>query len=353
MATPFGLPEFLALVMLAALVVYALMGGADFGGGLWDLLAFGPRAADQRRLIEHALAPVWEANHVWLIFVIVILFSAFPPAYAVLATALHVPLTLMLVGIVLRGSAFVFRQYGASSVPTARRWGRVFAIASVAAPFFLGTVLAAITEGIPLIPHFGRAAEGAQLMVTGVSWQWLSPFALVVGGFTVALFAYLAAVYLTLETPDPHLAESFRWRALIANLVVGVYAFSSMALAHSRAPLFFARLLRSWWSWPLQIATGGLALGALYLLWQRRYRLARVLAIGQAALIVFGWGMAQHPYLIAPDLTIRSAAAPPAALRVLVPALVVGGIVLLPSLYYLLRIFKTPAASGPPGPTGT
>ena len=280
MGAPFGLPELLALVMLAALVAYALMGGADFGGGLWDLLAFGPRAADQRRLIEQALAPVWEANHVWLIFVIVILFSAFPPAFAVLATALHVPLTLMLVGIVLRGSAFVFRQYGAGSVPQVRLWGRVFAIASVVAPFFLGTVLAAITEGVPVLPHFGRAAEGAQLLVAGVSWQWTSPFALVVGGFTLALFGYLAAVYLTLEAPDPHLAEAFRWRALIAGVVVGEFAFTSLFMARSQAPLFYARLLRSWWSWPLQITTGALAIGALYLLWRRRYRLARVLAVG-------------------------------------------------------------------------
>jgi cytochrome d ubiquinol oxidase subunit II len=343
MATPFGLPELLALVMLAALVVYALMGGADFGGGLWDLLAFGPRAADQRRLIEQALAPVWEANHVWLIFVIVILFSAFPPAFAVLATALHVPLTLMLIGIVLRGSAFVFRQYGASSVPAARLWGRVFAIASVVAPFFLGTVLAAITDGVPLLPHFGRAADDTQLLVDEVSWQWVSPFALVVGGFTLALFAYLAAVYLTVEAPDPQLAEAFRWRGLIAGGVGGVFAFTSIAMAGSQAPLFYARLLRSWWSWPLQIATGSLAIGALYWLWRRRYRLAQVLAIGQVALIVIGWGLAQYPHLIAPDLTIRSAAAPPAALRVLVPALVVGGVILLPSLYYLLRIFKRPA----------
>jgi cytochrome bd ubiquinol oxidase subunit II len=353
MGAPFGLPELLALVMLAALVAYALMGGADFGGGLWDLLAFGPRAADQRRLIEQALAPVWEANHVWLIFVIVILFSAFPPAFAVLAIALHVPLTLMLVGIVLRGSAFVFRQYGAGSVPQVRLWGRVFAIASVVAPFFLGTVLAAITEGVPVLPHFGRAAEGAQLLVAGVSWQWTSPFALVVGGFTLALFGYLAAVYLTLESPDPHLAEAFRWRALIAGVVVGELAFTSLFMARSQAPLFYARLLRSWWSWPLQITTGALAIGALYLLWRRRYRLARVLAVAQAALIVIGWGLAQHPNLIAPDLTIRSAAAPPAALRVLVPALVVGGAILLPSLYYLMRIFKRPAVSAdPPSPPG-
>jgi cytochrome d ubiquinol oxidase subunit II len=342
MLARFGLPELLALVMLGALVVYALTGGADFGGGLWDLLAWGPRAPAQRRLIESALAPVWEANHVWLIFVVVILFSAFPPAYAALTTALHLPLTLMLVGIVLRGSAFVFRQYGGGSGPAAHRWGQVFAVASVAAPFFLGTVLAAITQGVELLPHVGRAADDPQLLAAGLGWQWTSPFALLVGALALALFAFLAAVYLTVEAPEPPLAEDFRRRALAAGVAFGVLAFSAIALGRSQAPLFHARLLRSWWSWPLQLITGALAVGALLALWRRRYRLGRALAIGQCGFVVLGWGLAQYPHLIAPDLTIRSAAAPSATLRLLVPALAVGGLVLLPSLYYLLRIFKRP-----------
>src|SRR5581483_1598761 len=120
----------IAAVMLAALVLYALLAGADFGGGVWDLLAFGPRAKQQRALIEHALAPVWEANHVWLILIVVLLFTAFPAAFAALMTGLHTPLMLMLLGIVLRGSAFVFRQYGAGSERASLMWGRVFAVAS-------------------------------------------------------------------------------------------------------------------------------------------------------------------------------------------------------------------------------
>src|SRR4030095_3059205 len=140
-----GLADVMGAVMLGALVAYAVTGGADFGGGLWDLLASGPRAAGQRRLVEQALAPVWEAHHVWLIYVLVILFTAFPPAYAALGTALHVPLTVMLVGIVLRGSAFVFRQYGGGPAAAVEAWGRVFAVASVVTPFFLGAVLGAMT----------------------------------------------------------------------------------------------------------------------------------------------------------------------------------------------------------------
>ena len=276
MAAPFGLPELLALVMLGALVVYALTGGADFGGGLWDLLAPRPRAAEQqRRLIEHALAPVWEANHVWLIFVVVILFSAFPPAFAALTTALHLPLTLMLLGIVLRGSAFVFRQYGGGTGAAARRWGQVFAVASLVAPFFLGTVLAAITERDPARSSLsaGRPARRS-CWSAGLSWQWTSPFALLVGGFAVALFAYLAAVYLTveashLESPAPDLTEDFRRRALVAGVVVGAFALTSLAREPRPGPLFYARLLRfvvelaaaDWppppWRWPPCTPCGG------------------------------------------------------------------------------------------------
>src|SRR5688572_33490992 len=120
-----ALEPFFALVMLAALVAYALLGCADFGGGIWDLFSVGPRAREQRRHIAQAIGPVWEANHVWLIFMIVLLFTAFPPAFAALSTALHIPLTLMLLGIVLRGTSFTFRQYDRQEDPVQQRWGRL------------------------------------------------------------------------------------------------------------------------------------------------------------------------------------------------------------------------------------
>jgi cytochrome bd ubiquinol oxidase subunit II len=328
-----GLPDVMAAVMLGALVAYAVTGGADFGGGLWDLIATGPRAARQRDLVEHALAPVWEANHVWLIFVLVVLFTAFPPAYAALTTALHVPLTLMLVGIVLRGSAFVFRQYGGGAAPVAHRWGRVFAVASVVTPFFLGAVLAALTEG-------RIAVDLARPEATALSWRWAAPFALLVGGFTLALFGYLAAVYLTVEAADPDLREDFRRRAFVSGAVVGAFALASAVCARAEAPAFFARLIGSPWSWPLQIATGAAAVAGFHALYRRHFRRARALAATQVALIVVGWGAAQYPLLIAPDLGIARAAAPPITLRLLVPVLLAGGLVLLPSLYYLMRVFK-------------
>jgi cytochrome d ubiquinol oxidase subunit II len=325
-----GLPDLLAFIMLLSLVLYVLLGGADFGGGLWDLFARGPRADAQRRLIEQAIAPVWEANHVWLILVVVLLFSGFPRAFAVAATALHIPLSLMLVGIVLRGSAFTFRHYGEGA--GARRWGRVFAGASVLTPVFLGISLGAVSAGEI------RVREG--LVEGGFLAPWMGLFPLAVGLFALALFAFLAAVYLTCEAEEVALQDDFRRRALGAGLAVGVAALLGGLSAAGEAAHFKDALVHSRWSWPLQIATGLAALGALGTLWQRRYRLARALAVCQAALIVLGWGLAQRPYLIAPDVTIAGAAAPAVTLRLLVGALVVGALVLVPSLVVLLRVFK-------------
>jgi len=297
----------LAAAMLGGLAVYAVTGGADFGGGVWDLLARGPRAAEQRKLVERALAPVWEANHVWLIFVVVVLFSAFPPAFAALGIRFHAPLTAALVGIVLRGSAFVFRSYGGAPA-----WGRVFAVASAATPFFLGLVLAGVT-----LP----------------SGDWLGWFPLAVGALAVALGAYLAAVYLTVETGDPVLRVDFRRRAIGSWIAVSALA----ALALVAAPDGFAGRLD-----PTVVAlTLLLAIGALAALYRGRHRIARALAAGQVVAIVAGWGAIQYPLLIAPDLTIDGAAAPAATLRLLVPALAVGGALVLPSLYWLMRVFKS------------
>jgi len=142
-----NLSDVVAAAMVLSLIVYAVLGGADFGGGVWDLFAFGPRAERQRALVDGALAPVWEANHVWLIIVVVLLFTAFPTAFSATCIALHIPLTLVLLGIVLRGSAFVLRKYDVGPGPAAHRWGRVFAVSSLATPVFVGVTLGAVTSG--------------------------------------------------------------------------------------------------------------------------------------------------------------------------------------------------------------
>ncbi|HEX2569774.1 MAG TPA: cytochrome d ubiquinol oxidase subunit II [Polyangia bacterium] len=331
-----GLPDVIALIMLLSLVLYVLLGGADFGGGLWDLLARGPRAEAQRRLIERAIAPMWEANHVWLILVVVLLFSGFPRAFAVAATALHVPLSLMLLGIVLRGSAFTFRHYGAGA--GARRWGRVFAGASVFTPIFLGMTLGAVSAGE--IRARGGLVEG------GFFAPWIGLFPLSVGLLALALFAFLAAVYLCCEAEEAALQDDFRRRALGAGVAVGPAALLGGLSAAGEAAHFKDALLHAPWSWPLQIATGAVAIGALAALYGRRYPLARACAIGQATLIVMGWGLAQRPYLIVPDVTIAGAAAPAVTLRLLLGALVLGALVLVPSLGVLFRVFKQRRDSG-------
>jgi cytochrome d ubiquinol oxidase subunit II len=326
------LETIVAAVMVGSLVLYALLGGADYGGGVWDLFAFGPRARAQRKLIADAISPVWEANHVWLILVIVILFTAFPPAFAAIATALHIPITLLLIGIVLRGTAFTFRTYDVQRDDVQRRWSIVFSIASIITPILLGTTLGAIASGAI------RVENGA--VTTGFFRSWLAPFPLAVGFFALALFAFLASVYLTLEARERKLQEDFRMRAIMSGVAVGLLALMVFILAKTGAPTVRAGISRSWWALGLHLLTAIFATGAFVTLWIRRYRVARVCAAAQVTLILLGWAFAQFPHLVEPDLTISSAAAPQITLELLLGALAAGALLLFPSYYYLFRIFK-------------
>jgi cytochrome d ubiquinol oxidase subunit II len=327
------LETIIAGVMVASLVLYALLGGADYGGGVWDLFAFGRRAREQRELIAHAIGPVWEANHVWLILVIVILFTAFPPAFAVIATALHIPITLLLIGIVLRGTAFTFRTYDVQRDEVQRRWSLIFSIASIITPILLGTILGAVASGDIRVEN--------SVVTSGFLRPWLGPFPLAVGFFALALFAFLAAVYLTVEAEDRSLQEDFRLRALLAGVAVGLLALIVFVLAGTGAPTVRAGISRSSWAVALHILTAIFALGAFYTLWTRRYRAARVCTAGQVTLILLGWAFAQFPYIVEPDISISSAAAPQITLRLLLGALIAGALLLFPSYFYLFRIFKT------------
>jgi cytochrome d ubiquinol oxidase subunit II len=335
------LATLLAGVIVVALNAYVVLAGADFGGGVWDLLAGGPRRERQRELIAHAIGPVWEANHVWLILAIVLLFTCFPPAFARLAITLHVPLTLMLVGIVLRGSAFTFRSYGGEGDRMGRRWGRVFAAASLVTPVLLGVSLGAIAAGgVGGVGGVGGAARAAPGFYAGYVAPWLTPFAFAVGFFTLTCFAFLAAVYLTLEAGDAPLREDFRRRAIAAGVAVFVAAGLALLLSHGGAPRVRAGLVLAPWAPALHLATGVAAVSAFAALFARRYRVARVAAALQVSLIVWGWAFGQYPYLIPPDVTIAAAAAPDVTLRLIVGALAAGAAVLFPSLYYLFRVFK-------------
>ena len=328
-----GLPEIIAGAVAIALNAYVLTGGADFGGGVWDLFASGERRERQRELIADSIAPIWEANHVWLIVVVVVLFTGFPSAFSMLGTVLHIPLTIMLIGIVLRGSAFVFRSYG----PYGRnRWGRAFAIASVITPLLLGTIIGSVATGAvaDATDKIGGAGSFTEVFVA----PWAGPFPAAIGLFALALFAFLAATYLTLDAPDEELREDFRTRALAGAGAVFVCAALALLLAHSAAPRVAIGVVGALL---IQASTATAAITAIAALWLRHYRLARIAAAAQVSLILWGWLIAQYPYLIPPALTIRDAAAPAVTLRLLAVGLAAGAVILLPSLQYLLRTFKT------------
>ncbi len=324
--------------ILASLILYALLGGADFGGGVWDLLSRGPRAAAQRALVARAIGPIWETNHIWVVVAVVILFTCFPPAFAAISTALFLPVSLLLAGIVLRGAAFAFHSYHLHDEEgERRRWGMVFACASLITPVLLGVVIGAVSSGAIRTPS---AAEA------GPSLDWLSPFPVSVGFLTLALFSHLASVYLIFETEDPGLREDFRARALWSSAVVALLMVAVALLARRGAQDFYHALLGNDWSPGLVFAAATAALGAHVSLLLRSYPVARICAAAQAVLVLGGWGAAQYPFIVRPDLSIPAAASPEPTLRLLLIALAAGGALLFPAIAWLFWVFKKDAVLG-------
>jgi len=323
----------LAGAVMVALTAYVLMGGADFGGGVWDLFASGPRKQQQRVLIAEAIGPIWEANHVWLILVVVLLFVCFPAVFARISVALHIPLTLMLVGIVLRGSAFTFRTYDSQRDDVQRRWGLLFSWASLITPLLLGVSAGAVVTG-------DLPSAAPTDFVEGFVAPWLQPFPFAVGVLALTLMAYLAAVYLAVEAFDGDLQDDFRLRAIASGVAVFVAAMVTLALARGGAPIVWRGLTSSWWAPIYHVAVAAAALTAFWALLTRRARVARVAAAAQASLILWGWAAVQYPYLIPSDLTIQNSAAPQATLKLVFIALMAGLVLLVPSLVYLFKVFK-------------
>lgn len=339
-AVTWTLPHAVAGVMVLSLNAYVLLGGADFGGGVWDLFARGRTRDAQRALIAEAIGPIWEANHVWLILVVVLLFTGFPRAFAHFATELHVPLTAMLVGIVLRGSAFTFRTYDRQRDAVQRRWGRIFSVASLLTPIVLGAILGAVAAGrVPMRPVWA-----GQMLRFNVRYldPWLtSPFAWCVGLLTLVLFAFLAACYLTLETDDATLQEVFRRRALQSQAALLALALITMVLARAEHHALFAGLVRGRVALLMHMVALGAALASAWALAQRHFRAARVAAVVQASGIVWGWAWSQFPWLVPPAHTIADLAAPPVTLQLVLGILAAGTVILLPSFVYLFRVFKS------------
>jgi cytochrome d ubiquinol oxidase subunit II len=324
-------PEVTAVVLWLGLTAYAVFGGADFGAGFWDLAAGGTdRGAAPRALIADAIGPVWEANHTWLIFDLVILWTAFPPAFAAIMSTLFVPLTLAALGIVLRGAAFAFRPV-ADGLRARRAAGAVFALSSVVTPFFLGAAGGAIASG--RIPA-GNAA--------GDPWtSWLNPTSTLIGFLAIATCAYLAAVFLVADArrrSQPDLVAYFLRRATLAALAAGGLALAGIGVLRVDAPLLADELTRR--GWPLVVASGLLGTAALVLLRREAPRGTRVLAVGAVVAIVWGWGVAQYPDILPGSLSLAAAAAPTGSLEALLVVFVVAAVVIAPSLgllFYLVQ----------------
>jgi cytochrome d ubiquinol oxidase subunit II len=315
---------------LLALTAYTVLAGADFGGGVWDFFARGPRANAQRRAISDAMGPVWESNHVWLIFLLVILFTAFPIAFSALSEAFFIPFHLLLLGIILRGAAFVFRAHGAEEVGPQRVWARTFGSASVITPVLLGMCLGAVSAGEI------RVADGT--VQVNYFTAWLTPLSWGCGALALALFAYLAAVYLTLET-EGNLREDFRKRTLVSGGVVVAISVLLIPLLIWQAPRLAENLL-SLRALPVLALGVVFALLSLWAVLARRFAVARVTAVAEVVMLLWGWALAQWPYIIYPDLTIDASAAPDATLGFLLATAPFGALLLIPSLWLLFSVFK-------------
>jgi len=321
----------LGTILIIALIVYCLTGGADFGGGILDLFATGPRANAQRKLIASEIGPIWEANHVWLIVIIVILFLNFPIVYAAVSTALHWPLLVMLVGIILRGTGFVFRAYGSSA--TTHLWGRIFAAASLLTPFSLGIILGALTS--PTL-----AWDGHHIAHLDGILPWQRPFPLMMGLLTSLLFTFLAAVYLGRQAPDKALQNDFRQRALITGGLLILIGGICLAMSFEHAPQIATHLRALPRAVPWFIVSTAVMAACLRMVWQHRWIGARRLAAATATLIILGWAFSQYPHLIYPDITITAAAAPPRVMAISLWALGLGSLILTPSFLLLFRVFN-------------
>jgi cytochrome d ubiquinol oxidase subunit II len=322
--------ELCLVLAIAALIAYAVLGGADFGGGLWDLTAGGTRRGGALRgLVERSITPVWEANHVWLPFLLVLLWTAFPLFFGSLMSTLYVPLFGATAGIILRGTAFVLRPH-ATTLSRARLFGAAFALSSVLVPFCFGAAVGGIASGrVPI----GNAA--------GDPWSsWLNPTSIAIGVLAVITGAYLAAVFLAGDARRvgaPDLILSTRRRALGSGVVTGIAAVVGLLVVRSDAPDLYGGLTAGT-GLALVIGSGVLGVATLALVWTRRLLLARATAAGAVACVIAGWGAAQSPYLLPGELTLEQAAAGDATLTALVISVGVGLVLLVPSLVLLYRL---------------
>ncbi len=318
-----------AVVLVVAITLYAVFGGADFGAGFWDLVAGGTRRGERpRALIDHSIAPVWEANHVWLIFVFVVLWTCFPQAYASITLTMFVPLTLAALGVVLRGAGFAFRK-AVMRTSDRRDFGAAFAIASVLVPYCLGAVIGGVASG--------RVQAGG---VADDPWSsWVNPTSVVAGLLAVSLCAYLAAFFLVVDArrlSDDTMVEYFRRRATAAAVAAGVVGVVGLFVVSGDAPYVYAGLTSR--ALPVVVVSVLCGTGALVLLLRHARRGARLAAVVAVGSVIVAWAVAQWDYLLPKTLTVSAGAAPSGTITAVLVATGLAAVVLLPAfgLLYVL-----------------
>lgn len=321
-----------AITLWLSIIVYAALGGADFGGGVWSILNFGRRRQDQSKLIVGAIGPVWEANNVWLIYLIVGLNTCFPFVAATLSISLFIPFSLVLIGVVMRGASFGFRTHFSAAGKINSAWGNAFSVASLITPVLLGAIAAAVASGDIHVRNG---------IPTSLWHPWLTPFAIIVGFMALSVCATMAAIYLTVEAKlqhDDDLANIFRSRAFMSGSIAAVLGIIALSLAPSEAsPIWNGMLDHALWAVGVTLVLGVIT---AWLLFIRRYQLARFCVVLDVGAFLGTWGLAQLPYIIPPNLTIPETASPPTTLQEFLVSAIAGLSVLIPSMWFLFHVFK-------------
>ncbi|WP_327365428.1 cytochrome d ubiquinol oxidase subunit II [Streptomyces sp. NBC_01217] len=322
------MPDLIAAFLFIGVIAYSLLGGADFGAGFWDLTAGGAaRGRGPRHLIDTSIGPVWEANHTWLIYCLVMLWTGFPTAFTAITTTLYLPLILAALGIMLRGAGFAFRK-NSLRTPEQRLYGAAFALSSLLTPYSFGAIAGAIASG--RVPTGGN---GDALT------SWNNPTSVLGGVLAVVVCAYLAAIYLHVaahRSKEAEVARYFRSRALAAALVTGLVSVVGIFILHADAPRLFHQLSHRALALVILASLSGIA--GIVLLRGARTDVLRQTAAAAVALIVCGWGVAQYPYLLGTHLTLGAAASPTATLKVLLGVACAAAVLILPSLVLLFRL---------------
>jgi len=325
-----------AAAMFVGIIIYAVSGGADFGLGFYDLATRGGMSdAELRMLVDHSFGKTWEANRLWLIYVLVMWWFAFPAAFAATATTLVIPLTLALAGIVLRGASFAFRKY-AATFTSARLFGAAFSGSSLITPFFFGAVVGGIASGRVPASGYGEPIG-----------SWINPTSLAAGVLAVTMCTFLAGVFLTADaahTGNTPLTERLRRRTLAVGVLSGAVVLAALHPILHDAPTLSRGLLHT--AFPLLVVADLAGASTLILVYCRSYALARGFAVVAVAAVIAGWGVGQYPWMLVDQLTIDAAAAEPTTLTALLVVTGLTVVFVLPALIFLFKLSQS-------GPTVT